>query len=97
MQILYVYQEPLQAWEFVQARETSEGRRILPEDFINQYFTARDAVNMLKEAYPDIRVDLLLKNRDGSHRFYKANVERIDNYIPEKYSRADLERMLGLD
>lgn len=97
VQILYVYQEPIQAWEFVQAREAREGRRILLNDFINQYFTAREVVNRLKVEYPDIRVDLLLKNRDGSHRFYKANVERIDNYIPEKYSRADLERMLGLD
>jgi len=97
VQILHVYQEPLQAWEFVQAREAKEGRRILSEDFIDQYFTARDVVNRLKDEFPDIRVDLLLKNRDGSHRFYKANVERIDNYIPEKYSRADLERMLGLE
>ncbi|WP_288367712.1 zeta toxin family protein [uncultured Alcanivorax sp.] len=97
VQVLYVYQEPLQAWEFVQAREAREGRRILAEDFINQYFTVREVVNRLKVEYPAIKVDLLLKNRDGSDRFYKANVERIDNYIPEKYSRADLERMLGLD
>ena len=97
VQVLYVYQEPLQAWEFVQAREAREGRRILAEDFINQYFTARDVVNRLKVEYSAIKVDLLLKNRDGSNRFYQANVERIDNYIPEKYSRADLERMLGLD
>jgi hypothetical protein len=35
VQILYVYQEPLLAWTFVQAREACEGRRILRKDFIN--------------------------------------------------------------
>lgn len=96
-QILYVYQDPLLAWDFVQARETREGRRILKEDFVNQYVAARDVVNRLKsELKGQIRVDLLLKNRDGSRRFYKANVDQIDSHIPEKYSRADLERLLKL-
>lgn len=97
VQILYVYQEPLLAWRFVQARETRERRRILPKSFINQYLAAREVVNCLKREYAgQVSVDLLLKNRDGSHRFYKANVDKIDNHIPEKYTRADLERMLGV-
>ena len=97
VQILYVYQDPLLAWDFVQAREAREGRRILKKDFINQYVVAREVVNGLKsELKGRVRVDLLLKNRDGSRRFYKANVDQIDNHIPEKYSRADLERLLDL-
>jgi len=36
VQILYVYQEPCLAWEFVKARESEEGRRIEPEHFIDQ-------------------------------------------------------------
>jgi len=97
VQILYVYQEPLLAWRFVQAREVREQRRIPPESFVDQYFAAREVVNCLKCEYAErVSVDLLLKNRDGTRRFYKANVDRIDNHIPEKYTRADLERMLGL-
>lgn len=34
VQILYVYQDPVQAWKFVQKRESKEGRRIPREDFI---------------------------------------------------------------
>ncbi|MGU9958140.1 MAG: zeta toxin family protein [Arenicellales bacterium WSBS_2016_MAG_OTU3] len=49
VQILYVYQEPILAWNFVQSREAVEGRRILPEHFIKQYFAARDVVNKLKK------------------------------------------------
>lgn len=97
VQILYVYQEPEQAWKFVQAREGAEGRRIQPEDFVRQYFAAREAVNRLKAEFgKDIRVDLLMKNNDGTDRFYRNGVDQIDNHIPEKYSDADVRRILGL-
>lgn len=98
VQILYVYQEPEQAWKFVQAREAAEGRRIQPEDFARQYFAAREVVNSLKAKLgKDISVDLLMKNNDGSHQFYRAGVDQIDNHIPEKYSVGDVRRMLGLN
>lgn len=97
VQILYVYQEPEQAWKFVQAREAAEGRRIQPEDFARQYFAAREVVNNLKAKFGKaIRVDLLMKNNDGSHQFYRAGVDQIDNHIPEKYSAANVRRILGL-
>ena len=97
VQILYVYQEPEQAWKFVQARETAEGRRIQPEDFVRQYFAAREVVSRLKAEFgKDIRVDLLMKNNDGTDRFYRNGVDRIDNHIPEKYSVADVRRILDL-
>ena len=51
VQILYVYQEPRLAWNFVQAREAAEGRRIQPEHFIEQYFAAREVVNRLKAEF----------------------------------------------
>lgn len=97
VQILYVYQEPMQAWAFVQAREAAEGRRIRPEDFVNQYFAAREVVNRLKrELGKEISVDLLMKNNDNSSRFYRAGVEQIDSHIPELFTRSDIERYLGL-
>ncbi len=97
VQILYIYQEPKLAWEFVQSREAVEGRHILPEHFIEQYFAARKVVNRLKSEFgADIKVDLLLKNTDNTNRFYKAGVDQIDNHVPEKYTPADLENILGL-
>ncbi len=95
VQILYVYQEPLLAWQFVQAREASEGRRIPPEKFVDQYFAAREVVNQLKREFgKSIHVDLLLKNNDNSRRDYHAGIDQIDNFVPEKYGRDDVERML---
>lgn len=98
VQILYVYQEPLLTWQFVQAREAAEGRRILKEHFINQYFAAREVVNRLKKEFgKDIKVDLLLKNNDNSNRMYKAGIELIDHHVPEKYTRADIVKLLEMN
>lgn len=95
VQILYVYQRPALAWEFVQAREKVEGRKIRVDTFIEQYFAAREVVNRLKSEFgKDLQVDLLLKEHDGSNRVYKDNVDKIDNHVPEKYSRAQLEKEL---
>lgn len=97
VQILYVYQEPMLAWEFVQARELAEGRRIQPETFVDQYLGAREVVNRLnRELGKNISVDLLLKNNDNSRHLFQAGVDQIDHHIPEKYSRSDVEKMLGL-
>ena len=81
----------------VQVREVAEGRRIRPEHFVEQYFAAREVVNRLKkELGKSISVDLLMKNNDNSNRFYKAGVDQIDSHIPERVTKADLERRLGL-
>ena len=97
VQVLYVYQEPAQAWGFVQAREVLEGRRILAQTFADQYFGARDVVNKLKRHFgSSIRIDLLLKNIDGTNRSFVANVDQIDSHVPEKYDVDALRRMLGL-
>lgn len=97
VQILYVYQDPRLAWKFVQARECQEGRRIQPEVFLEQYFAARQVVNRLKmELGPTIKVDLLLKNLDNSHRLYKAGIDEIDNHVPEKYDRESLRALLEM-
>lgn len=89
--ILYVYQEPKQSWNFVQKREKIEGRKILKSDFIDKYFLSKEVVNKMKEEFSDtIMVDLLIKNTDGSERVYKQNIVKIDNYIPEKYSKSQL-------
>lgn len=93
--IIYVYQLPHLAWRFVQERERLEGRRILPETFINQYFASREVVNRLKREYGGaIRVDLLMKNNDNSRRFFEFGVDSIDPFIPEGYTREELVRTI---
>lgn len=95
--IMYVYQSPLLAWEFVQAREAAEGRRIPPEQFINQYFAAREVVDTLKAEFgANIKVDLLFKPSDASPKTVHQGIDRIDAHVPERFTRAELEAELGI-
>lgn len=95
VQILYVYQDPCLAWKFVQAREQAEGRRILLEHFIEQYFAARDNVNSIKREFgKQVAVDLLLKDVNNGPRAYEANIDIIDNHVPEKYTSEKLQKLL---
>lgn len=97
VQILYVYQEPRQAWQFVVAREKAEGRQIRPETFVEQYFSAREVVNQIKLDFGrEVQVDLLHKNNDGSIRAYEENIEEIDSHIPEKFTKDHIEEIVGL-
>ncbi len=95
VQIFYVYQDPVQAWDFVKKREVLEGRRIEKEHFVSHYFSARNSVNSLKREFGNkIKVDLLVKNIDGSDRYYKENIDIIDNYVEESYTVETLNATL---
>ena len=91
VQILYVYQEPLFAWRFVLARELSEGRNIPPDQFVDQFFKSREVVQDLKVKFKqEVKVDVLLKNIDGSRRMYHANVDLIESHVPQRYTRGQV-------
>ncbi len=93
--ILYVYQDPLQAWSFVKARQLRDGRVVPKEAFIDQYFKARECVNNLKKKFGNkIEVHSIVKNLDGTDFRYEANIPLIDSYIPETYTRDKLNTMI---
>lgn len=95
VQVVYVYQEPDQAWRFVQAREKAEGRRIPADRFIKQFFGAHDVVSQLKVKFgSDIGVDVIFKDIDGGNRKYLANLSDLKRDAPIKYSVADVEAMV---
>lgn len=95
VQIVYVYQSPLQAWNFVKAREIKDGRKVPKDAFIEEYFMARENVNKLKKEFDNsIKVDLVVKNIDGTDFSYRENVDIIDNYILEKYTKDILKSLI---
>jgi ATP-dependent Clp protease ATP-binding subunit ClpA len=99
VQIYYVYQEPLLAWDVVLKRELLEGRRINKDSFIAQYFASRSNIKLLKQHFGSkIQVDALMKDYNGkTNRFYKANISNIDIAIPEKYDMKLLEEIITID
>ena len=80
----------------MQVRKKVEGRLIPPKDFVDQYFRARENANRLKEIFAsNVRLDLLLKNVDGTNKLCKIGVDKIDNHIPEEYTRQDIEDFIN--
>lgn len=95
--ILFVYQEPELAWRFVQARARLEGRRILPETFVEQFFGAQQVIAQIKHEYGNrIKVDVVIKNNDGTIQSYHENVQNVTDYLRLKTSREALQEMVAL-
>lgn len=93
--ILFVYQSPKLAWQFVQSREQLEGRRIRQDTFIEQFLESQKVIRKLKQDFgSQIKVDLLLKDNDGRTRMYHANIQAVENHVKEKYSRETLCRLI---
>ncbi len=97
VRIIYVYQRPELAWEFVLAREAIEGRNIPCKEFIRQFYSAKATVCQLKREFQGlIKVDVLLKDTDGG----EANVgidlsaEEIDDLVRQPYHPDQLEHVL---
>jgi predicted ABC-type ATPase len=89
--IIYVYQEPVLAWEFTKKRELIEGRRVTKEKFIDQFIKSREVVENIKKRYGSkIRLDIVIKNIGKSDSKYFLNQKDIKSVIKEKYSRQDL-------
>ncbi|MNL69435.1 Zeta toxin [compost metagenome] len=98
---MYVYQRPELAWDFVKAREITEGRNIPMDEFVRQYLAVRRNIAELRRCYDvNVYVDLLIKNTDGSDESYEEGVsaEQIDAMLPETYDQIELtERLTEAD
>ena len=94
--IIFVYQKPELAWEFVKAREVIEGRKILPEHFIEQYFGCQTVIASLKEKYGNgIRVDLVLKDNDGKMQDCKVNITALKPYLKSTYTECEVRNIVN--
>lgn len=95
VQILYVYQEPVLAWEFTKKREQKEGRKIPKEDFVSKFLNSRKVVNLLKEEFGNkILLDLIIKDIDNDEQRYEKNIQKLGDFIKNEYSLQDLMNLL---
>ena len=95
--IIFVYQRPELAWQFVQAREKTEGRKILPEHFVEQFFGSQEVVENLKKAFgSQIQIDLLIKDNDGRTRKNHYNVSNIQTYLTPAYTKNEVRQIVGI-
>ena len=95
--IIFVYQDPEQAWRFVKARESVEGRRVPPEAFVEQFINSQAVVSELKKEFRD-QVDIIFmeKNLDGTKDKPYFNVADIDAMLDKKCTREPLEAIASI-
>lgn len=98
--IVYVYQQPLQAWDFVQSRELVEGRKIPLRDFVDKHFAARKTVKAMKNHYGNcINIDLIIQTdrKTECRPLSVQNIpaELIDLLIQEPYSETQLIKIIA--
>ena len=91
VQVLYVYQEPQLAWQFVLAREAVEGRNIPFERFAQQFVQAQACVQaVLQEFGERIRVEVLVKPIDNERPTHHANVQDLKAILPNGYTTEEI-------
>lgn len=95
--IIFVYQDPEQAWCLVKAREVVEGRRVPAEVFVNQFLESQRVVSELKRLFTN-QIDIIFmeKNLDGTREKPYFNVSDIDALLGKKYNRTSLEVITGI-
>ncbi len=92
VRVVFVYQNPFTAWRFTKKREALEGRRVSREVFIDAFLSSQNQVNEAKAQFGDrIRLSVLVKNYETGLGRFELNVDKIDPFLGESYTRSQLE------
>ncbi len=103
VQIYYLYIDPLVAWEFTQARERLEGRNILKERFIEQYFKSQQNVDRVKREFgAAVKINCVLKNVNNEVIDIALNWPSVSHFLEanrraglvQEYTEAQLQELL---
>ena len=98
VQIFYIYLDPLVAWEFTKAREYFEGRNIVEENFIEQFFSSRENVEKIKKEFGNkVKIHCVLKNNQGDVEEIGLNISDIDKFMQSQYSKGLIKEYLKSD
>ena len=97
LEIYYVYQKPLLAWQFTKAREAKDGRLVSEEVFIHTFIQARDNVLMVKKLFGDqINISMIIKNDDAKKGEVYAylSYDELEQRLPMSYNEGTLRKEL---
>lgn len=96
VELYFIYQNPLVAWDFTKKREALENRHVSKEMFIEAYFLSKENVNKIKKEFgSSVEVSLVIKNVENLTEKTYFNIELLDGYIKEEYNRVDLLKILS--
>lgn len=90
--IYYLYLDPLTAWNFTKAREYVEGRNILKEKFIEQFYNSMQNVNRIKEEFPEVKVHVVVKNEKNEVETVEFNAPSLDQFLKTQYNKGTIRK-----
>lgn len=95
LQVFFVYQDPVIAWEFTKVRERKEGRRVPKEAFTKAYMEARRNVHNAKQEFGEnLDVTLIIKDYASGKEVIYTDVDNIDSYLDTVYNEEELKGLL---
>ncbi len=97
VEIWFVYQDPMHAWEATKAREARETRRILKSTFIKAFFESRHNAQIVKKQFGErVQLNLLVKDYEtGVEDFYfNVQADELDRIADDRYSEDTLDTLL---
>lgn len=96
VELWFIYQDPLKAWEFTKAREAKEARHVSKEVFIESFFEAKRNVRKVKTQFYTVELNLLIKDYGTSREDFWLNInpDELDRYIHDGYTEDTLQRLL---
>lgn len=96
VEVYFIYQDPVQAWEFTKKREVIEHRSVSKEVFIKSFLLARENVNAAKVKFgAQLELNLLIKDFEKDFEQLELNIERIDPYLRHMYSEDELVALIS--
>ena len=91
VQIVYTYINPFSAWEFTQARERKEGRKITKEVFVRALYDSKECVKLIKAEFGNqVAVVLMMRDDEKVHH----DIDDIDKYVKIPYSKEELSDLI---
>lgn len=96
-ELWFVYQDPLKAWEFTQARESTECRHVSRDIFISAFLRAQENTKSAKDTFGEqLVLNMLIKNVDNSNGKLYLNIQaaELDRFLGAPYTQDKLEKIL---
>lgn len=96
VEIFYLYQDPVVAWDFTQKREVTEHRKVMKDNFIHAFLTSRKNVNEMKRKFGEkIELNLIIRNSSKGIEVLELNIVNIDPYIGKVYTEDELKNLIN--
>ena len=95
IEIFYLYQDPIIAWDYTKKREAIEHRMVSKDFFIRTFLAARENVMHAKDEYKDkIELNLIISDFTKEIRRIELNIDAIDSHLKESYTVDKLDEIL---